>query len=99
MVLHYAEDPDGAIAEAARVLRPGGRLLIVDLGAHDRADIVAKYAHRWPGFDAQTLSGMLANNGLQPEPPLTIAAALPILIWPARRAVPVQPPQLAELTT
>jgi ArsR family transcriptional regulator len=99
MVLHYAEDPDGAIAEAARVLRPGGRLLIVDLGAHDRADIVAKYAHRWPGFETQRLSGMLAAHGLQPEPPLAIAAALPILIWPARRAVPVQPPQLAELTT
>ncbi|HUA76530.1 MAG TPA: metalloregulator ArsR/SmtB family transcription factor, partial [Acetobacteraceae bacterium] len=51
MVLHYAEDPAGVLAEAARVLRPDGRLIVIDLARHGRDDITAKQAHRWPGFD------------------------------------------------
>ena len=56
MVLHYAEDPAGALAEAARVLRPGGRLLVVDLAPHDRADLPARLAHRWPGFADEAMA-------------------------------------------
>ncbi len=43
MVLHYAEDPAGALAEAARVLRPGGRLLVIDLAAHGRDDLLTSW--------------------------------------------------------
>ena len=50
MVLHYAEDPPGALAEAARVLRPGGRLIVIDLAAHGRDDLLTRLAHRWPGL-------------------------------------------------
>src|SRR3954447_10551323 len=42
MVLHYAEDPPGVLAEAARVLRPGGRLIVIDLAHHGRDDLVTK---------------------------------------------------------
>ncbi len=84
MVLHYAEDPARAIAEAARILRPGGRLLIVDLGAHGRADLGEKYAHRWLGFPADRMAAWLAEAGLTAATPLTIPAALPVLLWPAR---------------
>ena len=50
MYLHHAPDPPRAIAELARVLRPGGRLVIMDLDAHDRDWLRAEMADRWLGF-------------------------------------------------
>jgi ArsR family transcriptional regulator len=101
MVLHYAEDPAGAVAEAARVLRPGGRLVIVDLAAHDRADLAERHAHRWPGFSADAMGLVLRMAGLVPGASTTIAGNLPITIWLALRgsdAVPArQDGPLAEL--
>ncbi len=49
-VLHYLDEPASSIAEAARTLRPGGRLLIVDFGAHDDEAMRSDYAHHWLGF-------------------------------------------------
>ena len=62
MVLHYAEDPAAALAEAARVLRPGGLLLVADLAAHERGELLEEHAHRWPGFDDAALAGWLAEQ-------------------------------------
>ena len=64
MVLHYAEDPAGALAEAARVLRPGGRLLVVDLAEHERPDCMERFAHRWPGFPTPHMHDLFAQAGL-----------------------------------
>ena len=50
MVLHHAEDPAAVLAEARRVLAPGGTLVVVDLLPHDRAELQDRLAHRWPGF-------------------------------------------------
>jgi ArsR family transcriptional regulator len=86
MVLHYAEDPAGVLAEAARVLRPNGRLVVIDLAHHDRADITAKLAHRWPGFTDATMHDLLAGVGLAPQQPLTVAGPLAIRVWAATRA-------------
>jgi SAM-dependent methyltransferase len=85
MVLHYAEDPGGAIAEAARVLRPGGELIVIDLAAHSRQDLLAKLAHRWPGFSDETMRGLLAGAGLDFSDPLAIGGNLSVRIWPATR--------------
>lgn len=85
MVLHYAEDPAVALAEAARVLRPGGTLLIVDLAPHQRADLLGAYAHRWPGFDDAGIAGWLGATGCVPANSLTIAGALPVRLWVAER--------------
>lgn len=63
MVLHYAEDPAAALAEAARVLSPGGTLLVLDLGPHHRADVLDRFAHRWPGFDDAAMAGWLGSAG------------------------------------
>jgi ArsR family transcriptional regulator len=51
MVLHYAEDPQAALAEAARVLKPDGLLVVIDLAPHERGELLTGLAHRWPGFD------------------------------------------------
>jgi len=50
MYLHHAPDPPRAIAELARVLRPGGRLVITDLDAHDQEWMREEMADRWLGF-------------------------------------------------
>src|SRR5579864_9541618 len=65
MVLHYAEDPPGVLAEVARVLRPGGRLIVIDLAHHGRDDLVAKLAHRWPGFTDKEMRDLLEGAGLE----------------------------------
>lgn len=49
-VLHYLDEPEHAIAEAARVLRPGGRLLVVDFAPHDLEFLRERHAHRRLGF-------------------------------------------------
>ena len=85
MVLHYAEDPAAALAEAGRVLRPGGVLLIVDLAPHQRADLLGAHAHRWPGFDDAGIAGWLGATGCVPAHSLTIAGALPVRLWVAER--------------
>ena len=84
MVLHHAEDPAGVIAEAARVLRPGGTLVVVDLAAHDRPDIAARLAHRWPGFSEAAMRDLLAGAGLDLAASLAVAGPLEVRLWFAR---------------
>jgi ArsR family transcriptional regulator len=63
-VLHYAHSPAAAIAEAARVLAPGGTLLIVDFAAHEREELRATDAHIRLGFNDEVMSGWFAAAGL-----------------------------------
>ena len=87
MVLHYAEDPAAVIAEAARVLAPGGRLIVVDLAGHGRQDVQDRLAHRWPGFTDATMHGLQHGPGLLPGRPISVSGALPgeleVRLWPA----------------
>ncbi len=85
MVLHYAEDPPAALAEAARVLRPDGLLVVVDLAPHERAELLERHAHRWPGFDDAALAGWLGGAGCAPLPAVAVSGPVPVRIWPARR--------------
>jgi SAM-dependent methyltransferase len=85
MVLHYAEDPAAALAEAARVLRPDGLLVVADLASHERAELLEEHAHRWPGFDDAELAGWLGGAGCAPLPSRSVPGALPVRVWPARR--------------
>ncbi|HVY18004.1 MAG TPA: metalloregulator ArsR/SmtB family transcription factor [Rhodopila sp.] len=89
MVLHHAEDPGGAVREAARVLAPGGRLLIIDLLEHDRSDLTAKLAHRWPGFSDAAIGRMADAAGVTMGAPVSVEAELPIRIWEAARPADV----------
>ena len=63
LVLHHLADPAEALGEAARTLRPGGRLLICDMLPHDREEYRQQMGHVWLGFDEQHVKGLLADAG------------------------------------
>lgn len=63
LVLHHVPDPARAIAEGARVLAPGGRLLIVDMLPHDRAEYQQQMGHVWLGFSAPQMTRWLESAG------------------------------------
>lgn len=86
MVLHHAEDPAAAVAEATRVLRPGGRLVVVDLAPHANDDCLHRLAHRWPGFADNTMLTLFGEAGLAAGESVTVPGALDVRIWLAERA-------------
>ncbi|HRC85692.1 MAG TPA: metalloregulator ArsR/SmtB family transcription factor [Thermoanaerobaculia bacterium] len=55
LVLHHLSDPCDALAEAARCLKPGGKLLVVDMVPHDHREYRAKMGHLWLGFSEEQL--------------------------------------------
>jgi ArsR family transcriptional regulator len=64
LVLHHLKDPFEVFAEVARLLRPGGRFVLVDMVAHDRADWRHTMGHRWLGFEAEQLLSWGEQAGL-----------------------------------
>ena len=63
-VLHFLDEPEHAIAEAARLLLPGGQILIVDFDTHSRDEFRDKYAHRRLGFSDSDIEGWMEKAGL-----------------------------------
>jgi ArsR family transcriptional regulator len=63
LVLHYVAEPGRVIAEARRVLKPGGRLIVLDMLPHDREDLVATMGHAWPGFSTEQMTAWLTAAG------------------------------------
>jgi ArsR family transcriptional regulator len=63
LVAHFISDPAKAVAEVRRVLKPGGKLLIVDLMSHDRVDYVVQLGHVWQGFDGEQVKEWLLDAG------------------------------------
>jgi len=85
-VLHYADRPAAAIAEAARVLRPNGILMLVDFAPHGLEFLRDEHAHRRLGFADAEVAEWCRTAGLDPASPRHLAGdPLTVVIWTAYR--------------
>jgi len=87
-VLHYLTDPVAAVAEAARLVAPGGRLLIVDFAPHDHERLRSEHQHRRLGFSDAEISRWVADAGLISSAPIALPPdhdGLTVTIWTADR--------------
>ncbi|MBN8552463.1 MAG: metalloregulator ArsR/SmtB family transcription factor [Caulobacterales bacterium] len=87
-VLHYLTDPAAAVAEAARLIEPGGRLVIVDFAPHDHEQLRSEHQHRRLGFSDAEMARWGREAGLVPSAPIALPPdhdGLTVTIWSADR--------------
>ena len=65
LVVHYIAEPATALGEAARVVRPGGRLVVVDMMPHEREEYRQQMGHVWQGFSAEQMTEWLSAAGFE----------------------------------
>ncbi|MBB3522528.1 metalloregulator ArsR/SmtB family transcription factor [Rhizobium sp. 268] len=101
-VLHFFDQPEIAIAEAARMLRPGGRLVVIDLAPHTLEYLRDEHAHVRLGFSHQAISDWLHRAGLDVEqvvdlhPGQQSGQGLTVTVWLARDPRRLMASQLSE---
>ena len=89
-VLHYLADPAAAVREAARIVAPGGKLLIADFAPHKLEFLREQHQHRRLGFAEPEMARWLAEAGLKDVRvtalPPTRKEGLTVKVWTAERA-------------
>lgn len=92
-VLHFAQEPAAALAEAARVTRAGGRIAIVDFASHAREELRTRHQHVRLGFSDRQMAELLKSAGFTAHPPRALGdGELIVKIWIGeRRAVAARP--------
>lgn len=93
LVLHHLPDPRAAVAESARALAPGGRIVIVDMLPHEREEYRASMGHQWLGFSVAEVESLLAGAGFEqvsvrPLPQSPKAKGPSLFVARARRVGP-----------
>ena len=91
LVLHHVPSPAHALAEAARIVKPGGRVLIVDMAPHEKEEYRQQMGHVWLGFSEDQMKKMLTTAGfthvkVHALPPATTAKGPALFAATARRA-------------
>jgi ubiquinone/menaquinone biosynthesis C-methylase UbiE/DNA-binding HxlR family transcriptional regulator len=84
LALHYAERPGLALLEAARVLRNGGKVIVIDFTLHSEQRLCEEHGHRWPGFEDAEILVWFKEAGLERRASVTLSGdPLTVKLWPA----------------
>lgn len=87
LVLHYAQDPQLVINEAARTLKQNGRLIIVDFAPHQEEQLRAEHKHQRLGFSDSEIKQCLLEAGLKPGETMALEGdPLTVMLWQATHA-------------
>ena len=91
-VLHFAAEPARVVAEAARILAPGGLVVIVDFAPHDQEVLRDRHAHRRLGFAEAEVAFWLESAGLTPGPVTRLPGQpLTVVVWTATQPASPSP--------